>query len=104
MSSTFHVSGPHGAPGGPVTLLNGHTEPRVKSSEGCTVLPCGCAFTDWPSEWRQMCAPSAAEHFARHADALRAHGSPQSGSAQARTAATTAGRSPPKIHNWSIDA
>lgn len=34
-------------------LLNGYTESRTRSSEGCTVLPCGCAHTD--TTWVQMC-------------------------------------------------
>lgn len=34
-------------------LLNGNTLTRQRSSEGCTVLPCGCAHTD--TTWLQMC-------------------------------------------------
>jgi hypothetical protein len=38
-----------------IHLLNGSTEPRVRSSEGVTVQPCGCAATD--IMWLQMCDP-----------------------------------------------
>lgn len=49
-------------------LLNGYTEIRVRSSEGCTVLPCGCAHTD--TRWIQMCDACYAEWSARHSAAL----------------------------------
>lgn len=34
-------------------LLNDNTTPRVRSSDGVTVSPCGCAYSD--REWLQMC-------------------------------------------------
>jgi hypothetical protein len=34
-------------------LMNGNTVPRVRSSDGCTVLPCQCAHTE--REIVQMC-------------------------------------------------
>lgn len=41
-----------------VILLNGSTAPRVKSSDGVTVLPCGCAHTAGEIQtFLQMCAP-----------------------------------------------
>ncbi len=36
-----------------VHLLNDTLAPRVKSSDGCTVQPCGCASTD--TRWLQLC-------------------------------------------------
>lgn len=47
------------------------TDVRVRSSEGCTVLDCGCAHTD--VAWLQMCDVHAAEWQARHDDALLEH-------------------------------
>jgi hypothetical protein len=73
MASSFHVSGPHGPKGGPVVLVNGHTEQRQRSSEGVVVLECGCAFTDWPSQWLQMCTPSHVDTQQRHDDAMLEH-------------------------------
>jgi len=52
-------------------LLNGNTAPRVRSSEGCTVLECGCAYTD--VLWLQMCDAEYAEWHARHVTAHTAH-------------------------------
>jgi hypothetical protein len=36
-------------------LVNGNTSVRVRGSEGCAVLPCGCAYTD--TKYWQMCDP-----------------------------------------------
>ena len=52
-------------------LLNGHAEPRVRNSEGCTVLPCGCAHLE--REWVQMCDAHGAEWQALHDAARIAH-------------------------------
>lgn len=49
-------------------LLNGHTSVRVKSSDGVTVLPCGCAYSE--REWLQMCDAEWKEWHARHVAAL----------------------------------
>lgn len=46
-------------------LLNGNTHVRVRNSDGCTVLECGCAHTD--TRWLQMCDAHHAEWFKRHA-------------------------------------
>lgn len=51
-----------------VHLLNGSAAPRVKSSDGCTVLPCGCAHTE--REWLQFCDAHMAEWRAMH-DSVR---------------------------------
>jgi len=52
-------------------LLNGHAEPRVRNSEGCTVLPCGCAHLE--REWVQMCDTHGTEYRERHALAKLEH-------------------------------
>jgi hypothetical protein len=55
-----------------ITLLNGSTEVRVRSSEEVTVLPCGCAHT--ATRWLQACDSAAcgwAEYFAQRAEAER---------------------------------
>ena len=54
-----------------VHLLNGNKTERVRSSEGCTVLDCGCAAT--ATEWVQMCEPHFAEWDARRRAALEDH-------------------------------
>jgi hypothetical protein len=36
-----------------IRLVNGNTQQRVRNSEGCTVLDCGCAHT--AIEYLQMC-------------------------------------------------
>lgn len=54
-----------------ITLMNGVTEIRVRSSEGCTVLGCGCASTD--VMWLQMCFVHHALWSPLHAEAARAH-------------------------------
>jgi len=50
-------------------LLNGNATPRVRSSEGCTVLACGCAHTD--VTWLQLCDAHWFEWSGLH-DAARA--------------------------------
>lgn len=40
-------------------LMNGNTTVRTRTSDGCEVLPCGCAHT--ALEWHQLCD----EHFAQ---------------------------------------
>ena len=52
-------------------LLNGTAAPRVKSSDGCAVLPCGCAHTD--VTWLQMCDVHFAEFAALHGAAKLSH-------------------------------
>lgn len=55
-----------------VCLLNGSVAVRERGSEGTTVLECGCAYTDSPSRWAQMCrehgAPTEALHVRARAD------------------------------------
>lgn len=55
-----------------VCLLNGATTVRERDSEGTTVLKCGCAYTDAPSRWAQMCRehgePCEALHVQARAD------------------------------------
>jgi hypothetical protein len=38
-----------------VCLLNGSAAVRERDSEGTSVAGCGCAYTDSPSRWLQMC-------------------------------------------------
>ena len=52
-----------------VRLLNGNTTARVRSSEGCAVLDCGCAHTD--VTWLQLCDAHWFEWSGLH-DAARA--------------------------------
>jgi hypothetical protein len=52
-------------------LLNGNTTVRQRNSEGCTILPCGCAHTD--VLWLQMCDPCATEYDIYRVEAQRAH-------------------------------
>lgn len=52
-------------------LLNNNPAPRIRSSEGCTVLPCGCAHTE--RTWVQMCGPHYADDNALHETARIAH-------------------------------
>jgi hypothetical protein len=54
-----------------VILLNGSKAERVKNSEGCTILSCGCAHLE--REWIQMCETHHAEHEARHQLAQQQH-------------------------------
>jgi hypothetical protein len=54
-----------------VILLNGNKAERIKQSEGCTILPCGCAHLE--REWIQMCETHHAEHEARHRLAQQQH-------------------------------
>ena len=54
-----------------VKLMNGHTEQRVRSSDGCTVLPCGCPHAE--REIVQMCDEHYAEFDARHRQARSDH-------------------------------
>lgn len=65
-----HISGNHGAAGGPVVSFNGH-DIRVRQSEGFTLYPCGCGH--YEREWGQMCEPAAAECRALHEEALLEH-------------------------------
>lgn len=54
-----------------VHLLNGSTEQRVRSSEGCALLPCGCAHTTGELQrWLQACDAHHTEWQERHAYAL----------------------------------
>lgn len=57
----------------PIHLLNGSTEIRVRSSEGTTVLDCGCAYTEQPSRWIQMCDPDFQADNALHEQARLNH-------------------------------
>lgn len=52
-------------------LMNGNAAVRVRSSEGCEVLPCGCAST--ALEWLQLCDAHANEWRELHAAAAIAH-------------------------------
>lgn len=45
-------------------LVNGSTEVRHRSSDGCTVLTCGCAHTD--TRWLQLCSAHYADWHALH--------------------------------------
>ena len=54
-----------------IHLLNGSTEIRIRSSDGCTVLPCGCAHTD--THWLQMCDPCYQPDAAIRAQAKADH-------------------------------
>jgi len=54
-----------------VTPINGNTTVRVRNSEGCTVLPCGCAHT--VSAWVQLCEAHYAEWRDLHEAARIAH-------------------------------
>lgn len=54
-----------------VRLVNGHKTPRVNNSDGCTVLACGCAFTD--REFIQMCGDHFDAWFDRHNVAAADH-------------------------------
>lgn len=54
-----------------IVLLNGHQAERARSSEGCIVLECGCAYTD--REYVQMCAEHAEEWRYLHEEAQLAH-------------------------------
>jgi hypothetical protein len=47
-----------------VKLLNGNLAPRVRNSEGCTVLDCGCAHDS--IRWLQMCDADWADYEGRH--------------------------------------
>lgn len=50
-----------------IQLLNGSKAARVKSSDGVTVLACGCAHSE--REWSQMCYAHYQEWRAVHVDA-----------------------------------
>lgn len=52
-------------------LMNGYTTARVKNSEGCTVLDCGCAHTT--VQYVQMCDPHFREWHAKHERAKLDH-------------------------------
>lgn len=54
-----------------IVLVNGTSAPRSRSSEGVTVLDCGCAHT--ATHWLQMCRPHYAEDSAIHEAALVIH-------------------------------
>jgi hypothetical protein len=58
-------------------LMNGAKAPRVKNSEGCTVLDCGCAFIEVAGiqQWVQMChGPESENHYTDWLDThARAH-------------------------------
>lgn len=54
-----------------IHLLNGSTHIRVKNSEGCIVLDCGCAHTD--TRWLQMCDEHYQEDRAFHNQAMEAY-------------------------------
>ena len=64
-------------------LLNGNTTPRVRSSEGCTVLPCGCAHTE--REWLQLCDAHGSEWQSLHDAARIAHAATLHGAVGATT-------------------
>lgn len=51
--------------------MNGYTSERVKSSEGTTVLDCGCAYT--PARYLQMCDPHYQPWHQRHEQARFDH-------------------------------
>lgn len=44
--------------------MNDTPAERTRSSDGCTVLPCGCAHTD--TKWVQLCEPHYLEWYDRH--------------------------------------
>lgn len=52
-------------------LLNGNTQERTRSSEGFTLLDCGCAHTD--THWHQLCDLHGMEWRAVHEAALLEH-------------------------------
>jgi len=54
-----------------IHLLNGSKEIRQRNSEGCVVLPCGCAHTD--VLWLQMCDADYQPDAALHAQAAADH-------------------------------
>lgn len=58
-----------------VILRNGSKAERIKSSDGCTVLPCGCAHTD--VMWVQMCEEHDKEDNDLHQAAIANHRSPE---------------------------
>lgn len=61
-----------------VVLVNGSKAPRVYNSEGCTVLPCGCAYTEGVAGmWLQFCRPHWAQLEELRAEARRAHAEQQ---------------------------
>lgn len=56
-----------------VCLINGSTVVRSRESEGTTILECGCAFTDSPYQWTQMCRPHCVETAELHERARVQH-------------------------------
>lgn len=54
-----------------VRLMNDATEARVRSSEGCNVLPCGCAHSD--VAWLQLCDAHWQDWHMLHTRARPAH-------------------------------
>jgi hypothetical protein len=54
-----------------VHLINGSTAVRVRSSEDCTVLDCGCAHS--AVLWTQMCLAHWSAWSELHATARMAH-------------------------------
>lgn len=54
-----------------IHLLNGNTAERSRSSDGCTVYPCGCAHTD--THWLQLCDAHYGPTLALHQQARQDH-------------------------------
>jgi hypothetical protein len=54
-----------------IVLVNGSKDVRVRNSEGCTVLDCGCAHD--PIQWLQQCRAHNDEANALHAQAAADH-------------------------------
>lgn len=56
-----------------VCLINGSTTVRSRETEGTNILECGCAYSDWPYMWTQMCKPHCIESDTLHAKARADH-------------------------------
>lgn len=54
-----------------VHLIGDNKAPRVRNSEGCVVLECGCAHSD--THYLQMCDAHYREWHALHESAHRSH-------------------------------
>lgn len=55
----------------PIHLVNGSTRVRERNSEGCAVLPCGCAHDE--RQWLQLCDVAFHLWGGRHMQARLSH-------------------------------